>query len=604
MGTFRRAFSTGKPEHEGLAEGELIFTLTTPDRDTYKTRFNPMGARFRPAKPWLDSHDDGTAKNTIAVFEPVYQGPDALRVKTRFDMKDPHAAEIYRKHVEGFLDGCSHRFDPIESHVEATGDEPCTKCISGMTEDGPCFACFGTGCADTTLVYDVYDILEGSSCAVPSNPNALMVRAAGVIEDKAAAAIRSAKSTTIQTLIFSKDKFSKAEAVKWAKEHDHKTEVDETEDSYRLRQRDPDTMTGMKTITLTDGIKAVVGHVKEKRTAEGGIVEKPVLAIVGTGDREHIVERNTRLDNTPYAPVGPIAPYHPIGMKPEHRSHYRYAIGDHLRMAHDHMDMHRMSEHEPHRKFHREHAMHNMRAAGTMCRMLADEAAEGHDDALQDAGLVTSMMRACPVEGDAEMAKEWETTQRSALPYADRTFADVCQEVGAKTPTDAMIRFATAKTTTEAYRKMLKRDNDTARATENSQRKELIESLRSSTAGLEPGLEAQMLGFDPVAYDPSKKDNVRKGQPWALDAIRRYQSDVEGQVTPIVRSAPLKTVAAVSAEPVNPSAAAVPAPANTRSGQLAPELERKIAEASRANGTDPEKLRATMRRVMELTNAQ
>lgn len=64
----------------------------------------------------------------------------------------------------------------------------------------------------------------------------------------------------VQSLIFEKDVFSRAEAVKWAKDHDFSASgVDETENSYRMRQEDPGQFKTMRTIKLTDGVKAVVG---------------------------------------------------------------------------------------------------------------------------------------------------------------------------------------------------------------------------------------------------------------------------------------------------------------------------------------------------------
>lgn len=599
----RRAFNSSKPITDGLKEGELIFTLTTPDRDTYKTRFNPMGARFRPAKPWLDSHNDESCATVIGKMEPVYQGPDALRVKVIFDMEKPEGAEIYRQHTAGFIEGCSQRFDPIEYHVEAEGDAACDKCSGACFIDGSaCVACFGTGKADTTLVYDVYDILEGSSCAVPSNPNALMVRAAGVAEDRALAAIRAAKSTTIQTLIFSKEKFSKAEAVKWAKDHDYKTGVDETTDSYRLRQRDPDEMTGMKTISLTDGVQAIIGHLKEKRVAmpDKPITDKPIETKqpeTSTTVRNVPMEQFTKLEGS-----GDIGSYHPVHMslKPEHRHAMRYAVGDHMRMAHDHMDMHRMSDHPDHKRFHREHALGHMRGALHMTRMIADDMAEGHEDAPQDAALVTGMMRACPVEGDVELANEWANCQRSALAYAERTFAGVCQDQGCKSPEDVMVRFAAAKTTADAYKRILTQEKRAAKQTEDVERLEIVKAMRSSEAGLEPGLEAQMLGLDPVGYDPAKKDNTRKGAAWSLDAIRQYRTQVEGAVTPIVRQAPLRNAAPTDAKPVNPAESVIPAPAEHKGNGISAPLEAKLREAARSTGIDFEKLMATTRKVAQM----
>jgi HK97 family phage prohead protease len=84
-------------------------------------------------------------------------------------------------------------------------------------------------------------------------------------------------STTIQTLIFDKEMFTVEQAKQWADEHDFKSDsVDETEDSIRLRQIDPDEFyeDSFRTIEIDDGIKAVIGKLKEgegmdEKTAQG-----------------------------------------------------------------------------------------------------------------------------------------------------------------------------------------------------------------------------------------------------------------------------------------------------------------------------------------------
>lgn len=83
----------------------------------------------------------------------------------------------------------------------------------------------------------------------------------------AKAATDNPKSMIVQTLIFAKETFKKKEeAVKWAIDHGFKNNgVDETADSFRLRQREPgdfDDAT-FRTIDLTDGVKAVVGKLKK-----------------------------------------------------------------------------------------------------------------------------------------------------------------------------------------------------------------------------------------------------------------------------------------------------------------------------------------------------
>lgn len=81
------------------------------------------------------------------------------------------------------------------------------------------------------------------------------------------------ETTTIQTLILSKDKFDSLDAARrWVKEHDFKVEFegkgpDETETSFRFRQLSPsDFQSGsFRTIELADGVKAVIGRRKEQQ---------------------------------------------------------------------------------------------------------------------------------------------------------------------------------------------------------------------------------------------------------------------------------------------------------------------------------------------------
>jgi len=68
----------------------------------------------------------------------------------------------------------------------------------------------------------------------------------------------------IQSLILSKERFeTEASARKWVKDHDFEDHgVDETETSWRFRQRNPDEFESIRTIELDDGVKAVGGRLK------------------------------------------------------------------------------------------------------------------------------------------------------------------------------------------------------------------------------------------------------------------------------------------------------------------------------------------------------
>lgn len=73
---------------------------------------------------------------------------------------------------------------------------------------------------------------------------------------------KGSKQTKVQTLICSKKRFEGAnDAKKWANDHDFRSDkVDETEDSWRLRQMEPSMCRedSFRTINLDDGVDAVV----------------------------------------------------------------------------------------------------------------------------------------------------------------------------------------------------------------------------------------------------------------------------------------------------------------------------------------------------------
>lgn len=72
----------------------------------------------------------------------------------------------------------------------------------------------------------------------------------------------------VQSLIFSKDYFTKRQAQAWVREHGYKQpKIDETERSYRFRQLSPKDFKkhSFRTITFGDGVKAIIGIPMKKR---------------------------------------------------------------------------------------------------------------------------------------------------------------------------------------------------------------------------------------------------------------------------------------------------------------------------------------------------
>jgi phage-related protein (TIGR01555 family) len=79
-------------------------------------------------------------------------------------------------------------------------------------------------------------------------------------------AVMDAEGSKVQSIILSKKRFaSAAEASAWVKSHDfHAEKIDETEESYRFRQQEPGRFQpeSLRTIELTNGVKAVIGRPK------------------------------------------------------------------------------------------------------------------------------------------------------------------------------------------------------------------------------------------------------------------------------------------------------------------------------------------------------
>lgn len=76
------------------------------------------------------------------------------------------------------------------------------------------------------------------------------------------------RHSRVQSLRFDKEKFSRSEAVSWAKSHGFKyNDVEETENQFRLRQFDPDKCLRSGGMTeLTSGVSIYVCPVKTNKS--------------------------------------------------------------------------------------------------------------------------------------------------------------------------------------------------------------------------------------------------------------------------------------------------------------------------------------------------
>lgn len=126
-----------------------------------------------------------------------------------------------------------------------------------------------------------------------------VLRKSGFIVTKAAD--KKKNPMKVQSLIFSKDKFKSAdEAKKWATAHGFTaSKVDETGNSFRLRQKEPGQFKKMRTIEMTDGVKAVVG----KSQPSSSQVHVPA-----TGEETKVIPNNHKQQVFLGKDAGVIAP--------------------------------------------------------------------------------------------------------------------------------------------------------------------------------------------------------------------------------------------------------------------------------------------------------
>ncbi len=109
------------------------------------------------------------------------------------------------------------------------------------------------------------ELLEISFVPIPANPSAMALAMKSIDDEQKKAVeewVEKQKSTEVQTIILSKEKFETAEdATKWVTDHDFRADkIDETENSFRFRQFNPGEYNdgSERTIEITDGVKAVI----------------------------------------------------------------------------------------------------------------------------------------------------------------------------------------------------------------------------------------------------------------------------------------------------------------------------------------------------------
>jgi len=106
------------------------------------------------------------------------------------------------------------------------------------------------------------------------------------------------QAAEIQTLIFNKDQFpTAADAKKWAKDNDFKfSKVDETENSFRLRQRNPGDFSRLRSKKLTSGVTATVGPVKKEDKRQQEEIMEEMLEKILKADLKDEEQIDAKID--------------------------------------------------------------------------------------------------------------------------------------------------------------------------------------------------------------------------------------------------------------------------------------------------------------------
>lgn len=145
----RSAFATTVEKAAGLGEGQLRCMISTSTPDRCNDVMNPKGVDAKaflnnPTVLWM--HDAKIPSIGVCVRGSLKVLPTGIEAVVQFDLKDPFAAEVYRKYVDGFLFAFSIGFIPLEWEDDKEG----------------------------TRTYTKYELLEFSCVTTPMNAEALV----------------------------------------------------------------------------------------------------------------------------------------------------------------------------------------------------------------------------------------------------------------------------------------------------------------------------------------------------------------------------------------------------------------------------------------------
>lgn len=542
-----------RAERAAPAEGQLWWRLVTPVVDGHKTILRPEGARFSRAEagnfPWLWMHQSsgggwfgGDIPQPCAVLGKVVdraQTSEYLDVLVEYDLGDEFAAEVYQKTLRGFLPACSVGFDPIEEHHEEVDGEE-------------------------VLVFDAYEVIEGSQVVVGSNPEALKRDALAYVRSLGGPVGQGSPPPPVRSA-------PNAPAAQVAPAPAPAPSVEDV--AARIA--------GAVEDAVTRGVKRAiigVGPVAEENASDPGspgfstITEPAAPAAAKKPDDEPGGKKMTEMKK--------------VALTPELRMGYRAMLGGYMDGAEHHARMMEMvGEEHGHKMAHREMGLASMESAKRMVRML-DEGMDGFGggqlpDSEEGSAEAYLGERKLPAKTDAEyLGKFVEVAQAGSRWLPRRTLAKVVErELGTSDPGEVKVKLAVLSDQSVRLRKLA----DDAKKAESERESEAREKAVAKL--VEVGV-----------MTPARAREARE-ERWSLGQIDQFQRDTlahGGPVVPVTRVAPLSPADPAPAQPGSaPPLVAPPAP--TAPGNSQPAVtEADIAKLAREMGVSPAYARAML----------
>jgi HK97 family phage prohead protease len=170
---WRKYFVMDKATSKGLAEGQIRHYITTNALDRDHEIMMPKGADLKnykknPVVLW--GHDYSEPDNIVGKNLEINKDDKGLIALTQFNLQESKAAQVYRLYKGGWIKAWSVGFIPLKGHKPEQKEIEKIS-IAGLFGDPP-------KPGEVFYIHDKWSLLEYSTVAVPSNPEALTLSVA------------------------------------------------------------------------------------------------------------------------------------------------------------------------------------------------------------------------------------------------------------------------------------------------------------------------------------------------------------------------------------------------------------------------------------------